>query len=94
MCLIGFIGKVKRWFDDKWIATASGHKEDDKNLVKNLDHYRPFEKGIASAVSAVAAGWPGEPYFMYTCEIEIPGLLKYVRLCNPPPLVLFFLSFR
>lgn len=72
MCLTGFIGKVNPWFDDKWIATASGHKEDDKNHVKNLDHYRPFERGIASAVSAVAAGWPGETYFMYTCEIEIP----------------------
>ena len=72
MCLTGFIGKVNPWFDDKWIATASGHKEDDKNHVQNLDHYRAFERGIASAVSAVAAGWPGETYFMYTCEIEIP----------------------
>lgn len=72
MCLTGFIGKVNKWFDDKWIATASGHNQDYKDHVKNLDHYRPFEKGIACAVSAVAAGWPGEPYFMYPCEIEIP----------------------
>lgn len=71
MCRSGFIGKVNKWFDDKSIAIASGHKDDDQGRVQNLDHYRPFERGIASRVSAVAAGWPGEPYFMYTCEIEI-----------------------
>jgi hypothetical protein len=39
---------------------------------RSAGHYRQFEKKIVSKVSAVAAGWPGEPYFMYTCEIEIP----------------------
>jgi hypothetical protein len=35
MCLAGFIGEMNQLFDDKWIATASGHKEDDKTMSKS-----------------------------------------------------------